>query len=395
MPARTHRRHRKTTPPPPPPPPPPPSGGRTIIGSRIAEQAAYVDDYPGQYDRHAGDYVVEAYEAAVRANGGPADYILGANRTNYNKSMGSAFSNTTESRTDRDGAAGRIPIYSYNAGGSNAQIDATADDWIAWVETYETTAIVTGPHEPNDTGYTSTDVNNWWRGVETWWTRFENRGVPICDVDQDGTINTDGLILCGPNLAGAAHITNPAEFEDWYPASETWGWAHIQMCASDMYQGAAGGSAASGVQSFRAFEELLGATAGDTGFYSWSAPKITAQNALGRTLLRGIFEFACDEEDKIWPEPSTFFFEQSGGSAIPSSYYASLGIPVTMPAWIDHMGDWIEAHPGELFIACFYDASAVSGGAPSGRGPHMVDMTAASWDAWCQVLTRDCIRNGG
>jgi len=134
-----------------------------------------------------------------------------------------------------------------------------------------------------------------------------------------------------------------------------------------MYQGSASGGG-----TWRAFNEMAGATSSRPGFVLFMQPLVAQQNAAGRPLLLAIWEFGCDEFDKMWPNASTRMFDTT-----PSTYWTNqVGLAPSMPNWFDHAGSYITANPHLFFAVIFWDSTASSGGSPSGRGPHMIDAGA-------------------
>lgn len=404
----------------------------TLLGSRIGS-GNVIEDYPKLYARSGGgiDYPPEAFENYVRATGGLelANYVLGCHRGSYfppsGGQQGFALNwpqNNTEARWERDAAAGRQIFFSAKASGGltwaqvaagsmDAQIDARGLQLLAFLLAHPTISMCfTFHHEPNNgdaadpavsgSSNETQGITNWWRAMERICTRWDALGIPRAVVSQTGVISSRGMIYGGPNIAGAAQVSTAATYNAWYrtPATEPWGWGPtgIQMACFDMYQGGSGGG---GV--WRSFPEMAGANNSRPGFVQWAIPKIAQQNAVGLTLLLACWEFACDEWDKIWPEPSTRMFSSF------SPDWNATGLAPTMANYFDHAGAYVEANPTLFYALILWDSSATSGGNPSGRGPHMFDAGAptrraipafpgtqeVSWEALLRLIKRPVFRH--
>lgn len=396
-----------------------------IFGVDIESNTA-TSGYPSQWNRttSGGDYVIEQFEAAVAAKTGISGWKVGAHRiySELNQSIFTAQPNAHTVRVQRDIDAGRVLVFSqkstglgnwgqvgaatsgaiYNAivaRGNEIRIAMTAnpnmDMW--WSFFHEpngnhTNSATSGSTDP------TTGINNWHAALQNIYTIWTTPvasggcGVPKYVGLQDGTILQHGLLLAGPNLAGAAQYStsagtgnNVTDYLEWYgtPTSRPWFWDNVQMCPCDTYPGSDSGNAV-----YRVWpEDFIGGYTPSQypeGVADWLPARIAERNLAGKICYPSLWEFGFLERDAQDTDSSAPSF----GSDSPR--WASIsGLTPTRPHLFNLMRDYFTG-PGATFWGGYPFHSVLYWDdmkSPTGsRGPWMPDTTAASWDAYVDMI---------
>ena len=192
------------------------------------------------------------------------------------------------------------------------------------------------------------------------------QGVTFWQGNLAGDTTQEGLItsFC---LAGQADSYPASLWTDWWPASWTWGNAHIDMPAVDAYNKG---------PNFRRFARVMGATdipSPQAGYKAFVDAKRITQAALGRPLLTGIFETGCIER-------------QAGAFTQNGADWTATGLTATKANWVTETRSYIAANWPDLNVLLMYENST----ATTSVNEWQLDTTQEAWDAWI-ALTQDPI----
>lgn len=359
------------------PPPGPPSEG-VWIGASHANDAG-TNSNGVVYNRLCGSgYTIECYRSQVRTDIPDATFEGGVNRRFY-WSDGTAFptnADTTAGRINRDYAAGRMAMTSQKFGSGtfnlptgnyDSNIHRMGGQIAAWQATHPYDFLYSYWHEPNngEPGTPAAYRDSYEYLVDI----FDSEGVQRWEGSLEGVTTTPGIMYCGPVLSGGAFAWPSTIWNDWWPASWTWGNNNLVASGVDGYN--------RGPQ-WHSFRGVMGGHPSRQGYKSWSDAKRTAQHNAGNPHFQTIWEVGCRERGVRYTTFDTTDWLATGYTANQA----------TKPNWFEDMRDYISTSWDYLFALAYFDSGQ------GAEGPWNIDSTQASWDKWVEIVQDPVFRQG-